>query len=285
MRRRPLGARGPQVSEIGLGTVKLGRTRGLKYPAPSELPSDEQVRGLLGAAMDLGVNLIDTAPAYGLAEERVGAMLPAKREDWVICTKAGESFERGASSFDFSGDAIKKSVDGSLHRLRTDYVDVLLAHSDGQIELDLVESGLLDTLQRIKQSGKARLVGVSVKTLEGARLAIEHGDVVMLTLNPLDTESEPAIELARERGVGVLVKKALASGHVDRIHAESGESPADAAIRFALNHAGVSSVVIGTSNPDHLAQSVHAALTRSKTQDTTPDIITQSPKGARSARL
>ncbi len=278
MRRRPLGTRGPQVSPIGLGTVKLGRTRGLKYPAPSELPSDERVRELLGAAQDLGVNLIDTAPAYGLAEDRLGALLPGSRDDWVICTKAGESFEDGESSFDFSPAAIERSIDQSLRRLRTDHVDALLVHSDGQIEHDLVESGVLDALQRIRESGRARLIGVSPKTLEGAMLAVEHCDVVMLTLNPADTSCAPAVEAARERGVGVLIKKALASGHVDRLG--PGEDPAGSAVRFALGHRGVSSVVIGTSSPEHLSHAVHAAEGAAGT----PDIVTQAPNGAPSAR-
>ncbi len=278
MNRRPLGARGPQVSEIGLGTVKLGRTRGLKYPTPTELPSDERVVELLTAALDLGVNLIDTAPAYGRSEERLGRLLPGSREDWVLCTKAGESFGDEGSRFDFSDAAITASVDQSLARMRTNHVDVLMVHSDGAIEHDLVHSGLLDTLARIKQSGKARLVGVSPKSLAGALLAVEHCDVVMLTLNPIETEAAPAIELARERGVGVLVKKALASGHTDKLGTPPGQDPADAAIRFSLHHAGVSSVVFGTASPEHLAQAVRAAEAPGL------DIVTPAPRGAKTTR-
>ena len=255
MNRRPLGAGGPLVSEIGLGALKLGRTEGLKYPAPFELPSDEEASRLLNTARQLGVNLIDVAPAYGVAEARLGRLLPGHRDDWIISTKAGETFQSGGSTFDFTPEGIALSMDASLRQLRVDHVDVLLAHSDGVIEKDLVGSGLLDALRHVQRAGKARLVGVSTKTLEGARMAVEHTDVVMVALSPVDTEADPAVTLAHERGVGVLVKKGLASGHLGKL----GGDPVRAAVRFSLDRPGVSSLVIGTANPDHLAQAVAAA--------------------------
>ena len=89
------------MSVLGLGTVKLGRNAGLKYPAPFELPSDAEAMALLDACAEVGVNLLDTAPAYGSSEERLGAMLRERgdRDDWVISTKVGESFDPDTVSF------------------------------------------------------------------------------------------------------------------------------------------------------------------------------------------
>jgi len=70
--RRALGATGLEVSALGLGTVKFGRNTGVKYPAGFELPSAAEIGELLAVARDLGINLLDTAPAYGSSEERIG---------------------------------------------------------------------------------------------------------------------------------------------------------------------------------------------------------------------
>lgn len=114
MHVRSLGRTGIMVSPLGLGTVALGRTEGLKYPKPVRIPTDDQVRALLRRARDLGVNLIDTAPAYGAAEERLGSLRPGRREDWVIVTKAGEEYYQ---RYDFSPESIARSVERSLTRL------------------------------------------------------------------------------------------------------------------------------------------------------------------------
>ena len=82
--RRELGSTGLQVSPLALGTVKLGRNTHVKYPADFELPDDTGVVQLLEAAADCGINLIDTAPAYGASEERLGRLLPGDRQNWVI---------------------------------------------------------------------------------------------------------------------------------------------------------------------------------------------------------
>lgn len=252
MELRTLGATGVRVSPIGLGTVKLGRDQGLRYRA--SIPGDHEARALLGAAMELGVNLIDTAPAYGTAEERLGRLLPGARDAWTIATKAGEWFEHGRSRFDFSPEAILSSLDRSLARLRTDRVELLLVHSDGASESRFAAMGTFDALDRAKASGRARATGVSAKTVEGAHAALERVDALMVTLNPLERELVGVIERARGLGKGVLIKKALASGRIGA----GGADPVDAAVRLAAHTAGVSSVIIGTTNPGHLEQAVRA---------------------------
>lgn len=255
---RPLGETGILVSPLGLGTVKLGRTEDVKYPDAFEIPGDERARELLALAADLGVNLIDTAPAYGTSEERLGVLLEGHRDGWVLCTKVGEEFEGGVSRFDFSFKHTIASVERSLRRLRTDYLDVVLVHSDGN-DLDiLTTTGVMDGLNRLKEQGKIRATGFSPKTLEGALEAIE-ADVLMLTLNPRDTEQIPAIESAEVCGRGVLIKKGLLSGHFGEAgrgepNGQPGDDPVEHCLRFIFRNPGVSSVVVGTINPDHLRQ-------------------------------
>lgn len=77
---RPLGSTGLNVSPLGLGTVKLGRDRGVKYPSGFRIPDDQQAQMLLRMARDMGINLIDTAPAYGTSEERPGPLLRGQRQ-------------------------------------------------------------------------------------------------------------------------------------------------------------------------------------------------------------
>lgn len=264
MELRPLGSTGIMVSPLGLGTVKLGRDRGVKYPASFRIPDDDEARALLAHAASLGINLLDTAPAYGTSETRLGELLTGQRDDWVIVTKAGEAFEEGVSNFDFSPEGVRASVERSLRRLKTDRLDCVLIHSDGRDREILSEMGTLQALQALKSEGKIRAVGASTKTVEGATLAVTLCDVVMLTYNPSSTDEGPAIDEAARRGTGVLIKKALASGHLNNL-ADPDADPVEASMRFVFRKRGVSAVVVGTINPSHLehnARAVEAALAR-----------------------
>ncbi len=254
MRRRALGNTGITVSPIGLGLVKLGRNTGVKYPEAFELPGDADAMRLLDTAAELGVNLLDTAPAYGTSEQRLGALLAKRgdRDSWLISTKAGETFEDGVSRYDFSPVAIEASCEGSLRRLRTDRVDILLLHSDGGAESRFDELGSFDALDRLKQRGLIVASGASVKTPGGAASAIGRVDVVMLDYSIAAPAMGGMIDLARDRGVGVLVKKALASGRVGAGHGVSAVE----ALGFVFEKPGVSSVVVGTINPAHLRENV-----------------------------
>lgn len=86
---------------------------------------------LLKLTRDLGINLIDTAPAYGRSEERLGPLLRGQRQEWVIVSKVGEEFADGVSRHDFSAAHTRLSVERSLQRLETDFIDLVLVHSDG----------------------------------------------------------------------------------------------------------------------------------------------------------
>ena len=100
--QRTFGSTDILVSPIGLGTVKLGRDQGVKYPSHFTIPDDDAALHLISIAQDLGINLIDTAPAYGNSEQRLGKLLKDRRQDWVICSKVGEEYADGESFFDFS---------------------------------------------------------------------------------------------------------------------------------------------------------------------------------------
>lgn len=243
MDMRPLGSTGIMVSLLGLGTVKIGRNEGVKYPRGFDLPDDASVIALLEQARALGITLIDTAPAYGRSEERLGQLLPGSRSDWVIATKAGEWFEDGRSRFDFSAPAIIASVETSLRRLRRDYLDIVLLHSDGIDEAGDRFLPAAEALEGLKRRGLIRASGFSGKTPAGGRRMSGCVDVMMLTYNPGYTDDLPVIAEVAAAGKGVLIKKALASGHA--------ADPAKA-LQAAAAIAGVSSIVVGTLSPANL---------------------------------
>ena len=254
--QRELGATGMRVSRLGLGTVKFGRNRGVKYPEGFELPSDREISTLLDLAREAGINLLDTAPAYGGSEQRIGRLLP-DRDQWLLCTKVGEIFEGGVSRFDFSAGQVRASIEQSLRHLRADHLDLVLIHSDGN-DLDILDhSDILETLEQLRGRGLLRAIGMSSKTIEGGLRAIDFVDVLMLTYNRSDTSQKPVIKQAQKAGKGVLVKKGLASGHA--VHGASGSAKDN--FRFLLEPPGISSVIVGTINPDHLRQNIQAVNT------------------------
>lgn len=260
--KRKLGNTGIEVSCLGLGTVKIGRNQEVKYPSGFSLPTDEQVTVLLRLAKELGINLIDTAPAYGSSEQRLGRLL-TDRQDWIICSKVGEEFTAGKSYFDFSREHTQHSIERSLREIGTDYLDIVLIHSDGQDLKILESSDCPETLLRLKEKGLIKAVGMSTKTVAGGMKAVEMLDVVMATYNPSMQDDAEVIDHALSLQKGVLVKKALNSGHdcVDNGTTEdlNGMSLTDRNLRFALDKEGVSSVIVGTINPKHLKENVIAA--------------------------
>ncbi len=252
MHKRKLGHTDLFLSPIGLGTVKFGRHQGLKYPQAFSLPKDKEIAHLLALAKDLGVNVLDTAPAYGHAESRLGQLL-THRKDWVVISKTGELFENGRSTFNFTPEYTKKRVMQSLKNLKTDYLDVLLVHSDGH-DLDIVNhTGVFDALRDLKQAGFIRAYGMSSKTLAGGLAALKQSDLAMITYHPKHTEEKPMIDFAQKHHKGILIKKGLASGHLDSI---GGENPIKDSLTFIFQQAAVTSLIIGTINPEHLHENI-----------------------------
>ncbi|KOR29979.1 aldo/keto reductase [Achromatium sp. WMS1] len=250
MEHRELGNTGIKVSPLGLGTVKFGRTQQVKYPQPFELPDDQTISDLLKLAANLGINLLDTAPAYGSSMERLGRLLPGKREDWVIISKVGEIFVQGQSRFEFGYINTVRTVESSLRILSTDYLDVVLIHSNGN-DLDILEQeGVVEALYNLKQRGLICAHGLSGKTVTGGMRALELLDVVMITLNPQHLEELPILKAATSLHKGVLIKKGLQSGHIAEPDAIK------TAMQFIFSQPGISSLIIGTINAKHLQANV-----------------------------
>lgn len=252
MIKRSLGTSAIEVSLLGLGTVKIGRNQQVKYPSGFELPDDATVIELFELARSLGINFIDTAPAYGSSESRLGSLLP-DRHDWVIVTKTGEIFEDGKSRFDFSYDYTVSSVERSLKKLRRDVLDVVLVHSDGDDMRIIEQEPVFDALESLKSRGLIKAYGMSSKTVEGGCWVVKNTDVVMATANLEYDDERPVLELAEELGKGVIIKKGLQSGHAD---SASGGDGITTAFRHILKQPGVSSMIVGTINPSHLRENV-----------------------------
>ena len=249
MVRQRLGSCGLTVSPIGFGAFKIGRNVGIKYAQGYDLPDENTVNRLLNTVLDLGITYIDTAPAYGLSEERIGRAISSRRSEFVLCTKVGENFEDGCSTYDFSEHAVRSSVARSRERLGSDELDIVLVHSDGNDLHVLNETDVVPTLIAMRDAGVIKAVGFSGKTIEGARTALQWADVLMVEYHPLDQSHGPVIVEAAEAGVGVVVKKGLASGQLD---------PSEA-IPFVLGTAGVASVVIGGLDVDHIQANIRLA--------------------------
>ena len=250
---RRLGADGPSVGALALGSVKFGRNRGLKYSEGFELPSTAELDELLAVARAGGLNLIDTAPAYGSAEQRLGPLLESDSH-WLVSTKVGESFDGESSSFDFSRAGVIASLENSRRHLRRDCLDVVLLHCSDDDLADLQSTPALETLAWAQSMGWVRQFGASVKSIAALRYALEICSVTMCSYSldlseQLRRRTEEALELALTLNRGVLVKKALGSGQ--------SSDPA-AALRFASSHPATSSVVIGTINPTHLKANISA---------------------------
>lgn len=234
------------MSRVGLGTVKFGRNTNVKYPQAFELPDDACIQNLLGVASDLGINLLDTAPAYGNSETRLGKLLGKASQNWVIVSKAGETYVDGVSRYDFTPRGITQSVEASLSRLRREYLDVLLIHSNGDDAKIIEQDEVFVTLDRLKTAGKIRFGGLSSKTVAGGIASLNYSDCVMATYHIADDSELPVLDYAMQVNKPVFIKKALGSGH---------HEPAKA-LHFIAQHPGDNHVILGTINPDHLCENV-----------------------------
>ena len=261
--RRALGSTGIDVSALGLGTVKFGRNEQVKYPQDFKIPGDQDVMRLMDLAWSLGINFIDTAPAYGTSEKRLGQLL-GQRHDWVIETKVGEIFENGRSHFDFSAAHTRESVENSLRKLRRDFIDVVLVHSSGD-DMDIIhQQDALAELDKLKQKGLIKAFGMSTKTVEGGLWVVENCDVVMATCNLEYNEEQAVLDKAKELNKGVVVKKGLLSGY-------AGVAPDGSGIERSFEHVlsqpAVSSMIVGTINTNHLRKNVEMAQQYSSVTD------------------
>jgi aryl-alcohol dehydrogenase-like predicted oxidoreductase len=253
------------ISTLGLGTVKFGRNQNVKYPGGGSfaLPSAREIELLLDLALECGINVLDTAPAYGTSEERLGQLMGARRDKFFLITKTGEEFCNGRSEHVFTAEHTRMSVERSLKRLRTDWVDCVLVHSSPDDVNVIANSPVLETLSRLKEEGKIGSFGASTYTVEGGKLAIDLTDCAMVSYNRSYTAERPVIDHAHAKGKAVFVKKGLASGHIG--------SPSEALehIRFITSTPGVTSLIFGSISPENIRANT-SALQRDDLADRRP---------------
>jgi aryl-alcohol dehydrogenase-like predicted oxidoreductase len=211
MRYRDLGASGLRVSEIGFGAWGIGgRTPGATSYGETD---DATSCAALERAFELGIRFFDTSSVYGYghSEALIGRAFAGRRADVVIATKAGfVDYQRAP---DHSPAAIRRSLEGSLQRLATDYVDLLQLHNppaQGPLDATVRE------LERLRAEGKLRAFGVSVKSPEEALalVAAHPFDAVQANFNMLDLRAEHCGLLARlrEKRIGFIARTPLSFG-------------------------------------------------------------------------
>ena len=229
---------------IGWGAFKIGRNQGAKYPSAFEIPSEHDALALVRQLLNDGVRLFDTAPAYGVSEERLGKVLvnmtPDQRAELFISTKVGETFVDGVSSHDFSPAAVTHSVRQSLRALHCDMLDAVFVHSNGN-DLDVLnDSGCVEALEEMKNKSLIGSIGFSSKTIVGGEMALKHEliDAVMLEIHPDATDMLCLLPLAHSLGKAVFVKKPLASGALQPT----------IVLPWILAHKHITSIVIGGLN-------------------------------------
>jgi aryl-alcohol dehydrogenase-like predicted oxidoreductase len=278
MERRTLGRTGLEVSVLGFGGAPIGFLG----------TEESRVAALLNRLLDGGVNLIDTAAMYAGSEAAIARAIGHRRHEFVLVSKCGDGWDRPGDQ-DWSAAGIARYLDRSLTRLGTDAIDVMLLHS---CDLETLHRGeALGALVAARDAGKVRFVGYSGDNAAAAHAAtLPDVAVVEASINVADQANvEALLPLAVRHDVGVIVKRPLANaawkppadqrGHYvayartyhDRLAAmrpllerRLGTPIADRdwpglALRFALAQPGVTTAIVGTTDPEHVAANLEAA--------------------------
>jgi len=288
---RPLGRTGMQVSSLGLGTVELGRDYGIEAPGHFGRPPTGDAISLVHAALDAGINYIDTARVYGESEKVLGEALEGRRDDVVLATKF---FARGPDEEPLAGEALRThmrlELETSLRLLRTDFVDLWQLHNLDAQALDQIDV-VTEMFDEARQSGKLRWTGVSAYGTEYPRLALETDvfDVLQVPYSVIDQRADDTVmPTAKQRNVGIVARSILLKGaltpkadhlpdHLEILKSHSrrfrdlvevsglGLTPVQAAIAFGLAHAQIGTVLIGVRTVQELEENIKA------TEYTLPD--------------
>ncbi|MFZ1890032.1 MAG: aldo/keto reductase [Candidatus Binataceae bacterium] len=258
--RRILGRTGLRVSALGFGGSETG------YGGTSP----EDLARILNDALDSGLNLIDTAACYGDGEAQLGAAISHRRKDVILATKCGHA--AGLAGDDWDSAMIAKSIDRSLKRLRTDYVDIMQFHSPDAATLD--DPRVLEVLAGARAAGKTRFIAVSADGASALK-AIELGifDTLQISVSIADQEAiDVAIPKAHARGMGIIAKRPLANAawradsrdaysapyreRLDRLRYGflQGANTAAIALRFTLSVPGIACAIVGTTKPGRWAE-------------------------------
>jgi aryl-alcohol dehydrogenase-like predicted oxidoreductase len=268
MDRRRLGKTDMVASVLGFGGAEIG------YQGVSS----RAVARLLGGALDAGLNVIDTAECYANSEALIGGAIGPRRRECYLFTKCGHA--RGWASEDWRPASLLASIERSLRRLATDYVDLVQLHSCSLAELRRGDA--IGALEQARQRGLTRYIGYSGDG-EAARYAVESGrfDTLQTSVSIADQEAiELSLPLARELVMGVIAKRPLANAawRYARKPAESyhqtywarlrtldyeflkaaPDTAVGTALRFTLGVPGVHTAIVGTTKVERWQQ--NAAL-------------------------
>ncbi len=270
METRQLGKTDMVVSILGFGGAEIG----LEGPGASL----ETVTQLLNAALDAGLNVIDTGECYGASEDLIGQAVSGRRKDYYLFTKCGHSGRMPTE--DWRPDSLLLSIERSLRRLRTDYLDLIQLHSCSEDEL--IKGAVIEALQRARERGYARYIGYSGDS-RAAHYAVQCNafDCLQTSISIADQEAlDMALPIARERQLGVIAKRPLANAawrtrrrpknsyhhaYWDRLQRlnypfikDSLEVSIATALRFTLGVPGIHTAIVGTLTPGRWTQ--NAAL-------------------------
>jgi len=289
--KRALGRTGIEVSEVSFGGVEIGIPYGIGVESRADMLDQAEAVKLLHAALDSGINFFDTARLYGQSEEIMGKAFKDRRDSVVICTKC-KHLRTDTKQLPAIG-SLRKIVDNSLKEslsaLQTEYVDVYMIHDPNPEVIENQE--IAEVFSEYRKKGLTRSIGVSTYTVEETRRAIESGiwDVIQLPFNLMDQRQGRLFPLARQRGVGVVVRSTLLKGVLTdkgrNLHPElkevqqhrdlynellSDDVPrlSDLATKFVLSHNEVSSVLIGIDRMEYLQDALAVANGRYLDQKT-----------------
>lgn len=276
MEYRTLGNTGLRLSILGFGAAPLGNEYGDIEATQGEYA--------VQTAIDHGINFFDTSPYYGrtLSEERLGAALLATREKVVLCTKLGRY---GKDSFDFSASRVMASIDESLRRLRTDHVDMLIAHDIEYGDPEQVINETIPAMRKLQGAGKARFVGISGLPLKVLAYVAERARVDFIlsychynlmirdldrSLSPIAVANRIGLVNASPLHMGMLTPAGPPSWHVAPQEvkeaatkivlfcASRGVNVTTLALRFCLDYPHVSSTLVGMSSRTEVEQNLKA---------------------------
>ena len=198
----------PKVSEVGFGAWQLGKS------SDWATMSEKEAVALVHKALELGINYFDTAPnyGYGSSEERLGiALSETDRSKIVINTKFGHDAD---GKTNFEADNIRKSLEGSLRRLKTDYLDSIILHNPPFSYLDGNNNEHYEIFERLKEEGKIKAYGASLDTYEEMQkfMSTTKCEVIEAFFNIFHQDAGKAFSMAKEKGVSIVVKIPLDSG-------------------------------------------------------------------------
>lgn len=284
MKYRQLGSTGIKVSEVGFGAWQLGNARDW------EGMENNQAIKLVHEALEQGCNFFDTAPNYGggNSESLLGKALTGRRSEAVINSKFGYHPD---NTLNFDSQKIRSSVENSLRRLKTDYLDSILLHNP-PFEILTGVTDHFDVLESLKQEGKIRAYGASVDSAREMDELIRNtgSQVIEVMFNIFHQEPRKAFKKAAEKNVGLIVKVPLDSGWLSGKYGENsiftdirsrwsreqlkkraellpvlkemlepGESLVQLALRYILNYQEVSTVIPGNKNLEQLIENLSAS--------------------------